>query len=292
MLDRLSLGTVQFGSAYGISNKTGKIPKEEVFKILEYAHKEGIDTLDTAYAYGDSEQIIGEFISKAGYLFNIISKLPDLKDYNILEADRFCSETLKRLRQPKIYGYLTHRFDNILMYKGLLDKLESLKQKGFVQKVGVSLYKTEELQYLLNNNIHFDIIQVPYSIFDRRFESSFGLLREKNVEIYVRSVFLQGLVFLKPYDLPKNLIKARDYIIKLQSLASEYNVSVNGLCLNFVLLNTYIDKVIIGVESLKHLKKNIKDIESIEKVRDIQDILNNLHIEDENIILPYKWSKK
>lgn len=291
MLNKLSLGTVQFGLPYGISNKGGKVSREEAFEILEYAHREGIDTLDTAHSYGESEKTIGEFISKSGRNFNIISKLPDLSSHNSKDVEKCFSETLERLKQPKIYGYMVHKFDNIFKDRSVLDGLESLKKKGLVQKIGVSIYTTEELEHLLSNNMRFDILQFPYSIFDRRFESYLRLLNENNIEVYARSVFLQGLVFLRPPDLPTDLIKAGEYITRLQNLASEHNISVNGLCLNFALLNTHIDKVIIGVESLVHLRKNIKDIESIEKVKNMRGILDNLYIKDEDIILPHKWSK-
>lgn len=291
MLDKIALGTVQFGIAYGISNKIGMVPEEEVAGILEYAHRKGINTLDTAYSYGETEKIIGEFISKSGKNFNIISKLPDLNFSDKADIEKHFFETLKKLQQQKIYGYLVHKFGNILKDKALLSKLESLKKKKLIQKIGASLYKTEELQYLLDNNMPFDMLQIPYSIFDRRFENYLGLLKKNNVEVHVRSVFLQGLVFLKPGNLPANLIDAGEYITKLQNLASGHGISISSLCLNFALLNTYIDKVIIGVDSLAHLKKNIEDTCLIEKVRNMRGVLNDLHIKDEDIILPYKWGK-
>ena len=218
---KFGLGTAQFGLDYGIADRIGKVAKEEVFKILQYAHRVGIDMLDTAYAYGESEDIIGEFISKSGKSFNIISKIPDLEKYDTSSVEKFCLETLKNLGQTKIYGYLVHKFDNLISYKKgcLREELETLKRKGLVDKVGISLYKTVELDYLLNNNISFDIVQVPYNIFDRRYNEYFSVLKEKNIEIHARSVFLQGLFFLEMDKINEKFYVARDMLERLRSIS-------------------------------------------------------------------------
>ena len=57
---RLVLGTVQFGLLYGIANQVGKVSRDEVAEILGHARAAGVDTLDTAIGYGDSEVILGE----------------------------------------------------------------------------------------------------------------------------------------------------------------------------------------------------------------------------------------
>ena len=129
MLDKIALGTAQFGMEYGLANGTGKPLKEDVFKILAYAHKKGIAMLDTAHSYGDSEETIGEFISSSGLNFDIVSKLPDLEDSGISETDACFLQSLKRLQQKRLYGYLIHAFSNIVKHKNLMSKLESFKQK-------------------------------------------------------------------------------------------------------------------------------------------------------------------
>jgi len=58
MISKIAIGTSQFGSDYGINNKSGKVEKEEVNKILDYSLDNKIDTLDTAYSYGKSEEAI------------------------------------------------------------------------------------------------------------------------------------------------------------------------------------------------------------------------------------------
>ncbi len=106
LIKKIALGTVQFGMKYGVANRFGQPSKETVFDILRLAHIEGVDTLDTAYAYGTSEEIIGEFISRFGKGFNIISKAPDMDKEG---PAKYLNESLKRLKQKKIYGYLMNQ---------------------------------------------------------------------------------------------------------------------------------------------------------------------------------------
>jgi len=285
---RLCLGTVQFGLDYGIANEGRKVEKGEVFEILKYAYNKGINNLDTAFSYGESENLIGEFINKSKLNFKVISKLPTVsKPDNEEGIKKIFYQSLTNLNRKDLYGYLIHKFDNFLKYDILWDILEDLKKRGYIKKIGFSLYSPRELEVLLDKRINFDIIQLPYSIFDRRFEKYFKLLRENNIEIYARSVFLHGLVFLKPDDLSKSLSGASKCIYKVNDLARKNDISINALCLNFALLNANVDKVIIGIDSLEHLKENIEDINLIQKVRDICDKLDSLNIEDEKILLPY-----
>ena len=69
--DKIALGTVQFGLDYGINNTRGRIPKDEAFLILSKASEAGISVLDTAAAYGQSEEVIGEYISSGNRCFDV-----------------------------------------------------------------------------------------------------------------------------------------------------------------------------------------------------------------------------
>lgn len=287
--EKIALGTVQLGLDYGIANRIGKPTREEAFDILKLAYKEGIDTLDTAYSYGESEEIIGEFISKSANTFNIVSKMPDSER---VEVDKYFQQSLKRLKQHRVYGYLVHRFGNLTMDKRLWSKLESLKQRGLVHKLGVSLYRTEELDYLLNNDIHFDMLQLPYNIFDQRFEEYLPTLKTKGIEVYVRSVFLQGLFFLEIGNFSKRFQSAKNNMEKLYQLSEEYKLPIHSLCLGFVLLNHFIDKVIIGVNSIEQLKQDISSLETLDKIKSIYSSIKSLELYDEELILPFNWSRR
>ena len=286
---KIALGTVQFGLKYGVGDRKTKIEKKEAFSILKLAYEKGIDVLDTAYAYGASEEVIGNFISQTNHGFNIVSKMPDLTGDNSSEIEDYCSCSLERLKQPMLYGYLVHRFDNIFKYKGLWERLESLKKKGMVKKIGVSLYNSEELDYLLDNNIVFDIIQLPYSVFDQRFDEYLPILKNKGVDVHARSVFLRGMCFFDLNNLVGEYKSARGAIERLRELSRDYKVSLGSLCLCFVLLNNFIDKVIIGVDSEEQLTEDLDSVSHLSDVRDIIDRLKSLKLNSADPILAYSW---
>jgi len=290
-MNKLCIGTVQFGLPYGIAGRKEKISKENAFAILNYAYNAGITTVDTARFYGESEKIIGKFKQAANRSLSIISKPPPLEtsDHNAIE--KYFYDSLNNLMVKDIYGYLIHKFSDFLEYSKTWDILEQLKKEKVVKKIGFSLYTPQQLEILLEKKITFNIIQVPYSVFDRRFENYFKILKANNVEVHVRSVFLQGLVFLDPDSLSENLIKAKNCIKRLRYLALRHNISINSICLNFALLNPNIDKVVVGVDSLDHLKENLISANSIKNVRNIYNKLDQLIVKNEDILLPYKWAK-
>ena len=292
LLSKLCLGTVQFGLDYGIANKRGKVPKEEAFGILSYARDRGIDTLDTAFSYGESEKVIGDFIAENRLKFKIISKTPELDSYSPKGVENMLFESLASLRQKSIYAYLIHRFEDFLKYEGFWPTLEEIKKRKIVKKIGFSIYRPQEIEVILDKNIDVDIIQVPYSIFDRRFEDYFDILKERGIEIYTRSAFLQGLAFLNLDELENDLEEARGHLEALEQIAAENGISKNAICLNFVLLNPLIDRVVIGVDSLNHIKENIENIIFLEKVKEIYGRLKELRIDNEEIILPQRWGKR
>ena len=286
---KLGLGTVQFGMDYGINNAKGKVLKEEVFEILEVAWNNGIDMLDTSALYGESEYVIGQFLKENDVPFEIVSKLPPC-DADDIET-RFC-ESLKKLNRDRLFGCLIHHFDSFRKNRHIWDILQKMKSQKKVEKLGFSLYYPEEAEYIIRENVEFDMVQVPFSIFDQRFSGIFEVLRERNVEIHVRSVFLQGLVFKNALTMHGIFDNFRDKLSSLHSISQDINVSISALCLNFAVLNEYIDKVIIGIDSLSNLQENINALRYQDRVGDVYNSLLNLKEGNEKIILPFNWEKQ
>jgi len=284
--EKICLGTAQFGLDYGINNTRGKIPKNEVFKILGYALQNGIVFIDTAYAYGDSEKVLGEFIKENpnGKTLKIISKIP-----NVENIDKVIEETFANLKVDKLYGYLVHNFNFFLENPPIYDILLKLKYAGKVEKIGFSLYYPEE--YYKIKDLEIDILQIPYSIFDQRFCNLFEEFKEKKIEVHARSVFLQGLIFKKPEELKGKFSKLKDKLLYINFLSKELDIPLNAIFLNFVLMNESVDKVVIGVDSLENLKENIYSLKFHKDVIKVCSKIVNLEETDEEIIIPIKWSK-
>ena len=292
IFNRLGLGTAQFGLDYGIANTSGKIKEKEASKILNFAENQGIKLLDTAKSYGKSERIIGKFLEIKKKKFKIVSKFPSLEKYSEKEIKDVFHKSLSNLKIGRIYGYLIHKFDDFIHHDSLWKALQDLKEEGVVQEIGFSIYRPEELEIILNRRIKFDLIQLPYSIFDRRFEKYFQDLKRDKIEIHTRSVFLQGLAFLEPASLKGPLKAAKTSLELLRKISQKWDIAINALCVNFPLLNQFVDKVIIGVDSLAHLRKNIEDLNLIKRIKDVNNSLDDLSIESEDVLLPYNWSKQ
>lgn len=274
---KIGLGTVQFGLDYGISNESGKTPKYEVKRILDFAKNEGIDTLDTAIAYGESERVLGEIGIEN---FEVVSKFLPESELNIPLEEQL-KKTLRSLKTENVYGYLAHRPADILDNPDHWKILNRFKEQGIVNKIGFSLNETSELEQLLDKRFVPDLLQVPFNYFDRRFEELITQLHSKGCEIHTRSTFLQGLFFKNPESLPSHFEEVKGVLQEVQVTASK----LAGSLLRFVLEKPFIDKVIVGVETKEQLFENLTDL-------GIADRLAQKDFEISNLILnPSRWPK-
>ncbi len=170
-----------------------------------------------------------------------------------------------------------------------MEILDKFKKKEKVNKIGFSLYYPEELECLIENNMKPDIIQIPYNLFDQRFNPYFPLLKREQIEVHVRSVFLQGLFFKNPQELKGIFVKIKQKLMDLVTLSGETDIPVAALCINFAIGNECIDKVILGVDNVIHFNKNMEALEYQNKVKNVYDTLLTLKEDDEDIMLPINW---
>ena len=190
--------------------------------------------------------------------------------------------SLERLKVKKLYGYLLHHFEVYRNNNAVWNEFLALKQEGLVEKIGFSLYTTDKLELLLQNDVPFDLLQVPYNIFDRQFESYFPMLKEQGVEIHVRSTFLQGLFFMSREALPEKLQPLKPYLLQLDAYAQSMKMSVAEVALNHNLQNPSIDGVLIGVDNQSQLMTNLQSICEERVALDIQ-------IQEKQLLNPVNW---
>ena len=284
---KICLGTVKYGTDYGLL-RTQKITQDQANLVLQTAYSAGLKHLDTARGYGDSEEVLGNFLNHyPQYRFIITSKLPTCYPNEV--ASIFI-ESLSRLKQNNIYGYFVHNAPHLINYPDIWNELETIKQQGKVQKIGVSVYYPEELDTLLRMNIIPEIVQLPLNIFDQRFISSIKKLSEMNIEIYARSIFLQGLLLLDLNQIPSYLSAVKPYIKKLKTLAANLQMSVAELCFGFV-KNQAISKLVIGISSPETLEKNIRLSHRPNLSTQVMQNLTQLAIDNEQILVPKNWQK-
>ncbi len=290
LLERIVIGSAQFGLNYGINNKTGKIPKDKVYEILDFTRNSGIVFVDTAQVYGDSENILGEYVRDRNASLKIISKLFDCAPE---KAELLIRESLDKLQTNRLYGILLHCFDTYAKNPMVYKKLELLKEAGLTDKIGFSLYSPRQLCKILDDKIEFDLVQIPYSIFDYRFEKYFPALRKRNVEIHVRSIFLQGLVFMKPLNLPSQLKEFSGALVSADKLSVRLGLKHHELALLFVISNGLIDKVVVGIDNLDHIKEivsTLNDYSKLEIVSCQKHLFSMLEVKNETILIPSNWN--
>ena len=285
---RLALGTAQFGLPYGIANQAGQVSWKDVSAMLQLAVLNGIDTLDTAIAYGESEVALGQAGTQG---FNVVTKLPALPD-DCLDVISWVMEqvdaSFTRLGVSSVYALLLHRPEQLLGPHGkeLYEALYALKERGKVQKVGVSIYNPLELD-ALTRLFHFDLVQAPFNIIDSRLHRTGWLqrLKDDEVEIHTRSAFLQGLLLMPEENLPSKFTPWSDLFQRWHTWQAEHHVSALQACLAFSLSFPEIDRVIVGADSINQLDQIIKASRLT-----LPDNLPDLYCEAENLINPARWS--
>jgi len=274
------LGTAQFGLHYGISNLSGQTPEEEVARILQYAWAQGVNTMDTASAYGNCEEVLGRQINNP---FHVITKFST----DISSSTALCeslNRSLKKLQEKKIYGFLAHDAESLMKNPSLWKDLLALKEKGLIGKIGYSLYTPEQLMKLIGMHMIPDIVQLPFNFFDQRFKPYLKELRSNGTEIHARSVFLQGIFFMEPDRLPSFFDEVKPVMKKLQhEMPDKKNLS--KFLLQFVFKEVNIDKLVIGVNNLNQLQQNLA----------LLSVSNSVNIEvgsiSERILMPSNWPK-
>lgn len=286
-LNRLALGTVQFGLPYGVANKIGKVSLPESKAMLEFAKNNGIDMIDTAISYGDSEQSLGVFGTDS---FRLVTKLPGMPE-NQIDIDAWVDLQLRksflRLGVDNIYGLLFHGTNQLLSQNGskLYEAILKFKENGMVKKLGVSIYSPKELESIIPH-YNFDLIQAPFNLIDRRLSSSGWLkrLKDMNVEIHTRSVFLQGLLLMKQKDIPYKFSAWNEIWLKWHSWLIGQEHSAIEACLAFPLSFPEIDRVVVGSESLSQLTQIVQALDNLS----VQN-LPYLKSDDEKLINPVNW---
>ncbi|KAF2519779.1 aldo/keto reductase [Flavobacterium salilacus subsp. salilacus] len=276
---KLGLGTVQFGINYGISNNEGITPEEEIRNILSYAWSAGVNTIDTASAYGISEEVLGRNIKNN---FRIVTKF-SLSESSLNIKDEF-ERSLQRLNVDRIYGFLAHRPLNVTDNPSIWDNLKQMKSEGLIEKIGFSFNTTEEAETVMKAGLWPDLVQVPFNYLDNRFVKIMQELKSRGCEVHVRSAFLQGLFFS---DI-NNLDPYFNDIIPLLNQLKEYKDKgvLAGMLLKYCLEKDFIDKVIIGVNTLQQLKDNLESLNVAETLPNL-----NYNITQE-ILIPSNWPKK
>jgi aryl-alcohol dehydrogenase-like predicted oxidoreductase len=285
-MNRIVLGGAQLGLPYGILNGGETLSREEVARILDTAVDRGIDSIDTAIAYGQSESIIGETSQNR---FNIISKLPPLPVdiSNVSEwVHSQVQSSLSRLKCTSLDALLLHRPQDLTGAQGaeLYAAIGSLMAEKMIHRFGVSIYSPDDLEGIIDTfEIH--VVQAPLNVFDRRILGVTDQLSALNIEVHVRSVFLQGVLIASPQDRPHRFEPWSEHFALFDEWVRSSGVSAMACCMGFALQQPGIAKLVIGATSAESLDEIMNSIPN-----SVLEVPTHLQSSVEQLIDPRFWN--
>lgn len=251
---RIGLGTAQFGLDYGISNASGQVSRDSVDRILALARMRGIRTIDTAAAYGRSEDVLASALdAETGWrVVTKTARLAEGLDAVLARARR--SATM--LSAGGLDTILVHSAADLAGPAGaaLWNALRMLKDEGIFAHIGISAYVADDPEALARQFCP-DVMQVPMSLLDQRLVAGGAVerLAALGVEVHVRSIFLQGLLFVPPGELPASLRHVAPELQNVVDLLNEAKVTPLHAAVAYALSRPGVARVLCGVTSAEEL---------------------------------------
>ena len=269
-----SLGTVQLGMNYGFGEHSGKPSEEYAHRVLSVAYENGVTNIDTANNYGDSERVIGTWLKSQGGKRPIITtkigpfnhESPEILREDIIAQTDKC---LKTLGVECIDILMAHLFEDYLKSPEVVKStFLELKESGKIKFTAISVYSYEDYFKLADSG--FDAVQLPINIFDWTQIENGGLkaIKDAGMMVFARSVFLQGIVFLKREEVDPRMDFALPYLDKVHALAREFGMTPDVLAASFVLSLPEITSLVLGCQTPEQV---ISNCELIEKARQLSD---------------------
>ena len=287
MKNEIILGSANFNQIYGITKNF--IKKKEIKRSFNLALKNNIRIIDTSPLYNKSEKIIGLLNNDK---FKIISKIPkiprNIKKKNIKKWVKLkVSNSLKNLKIKKFECLLLHNVDSLLSKNGneIYKNIKNMKTIGLTNKIGISIYDFNILDKILRK-FKFDLIQAPFNILDQRLVTTGWLkkLKKRKIKIYVRSIFLQGILLLKHNQLPEKLKKLNKNLIIWENWLKKNKFKPLQVCISFVLNQRQLDGIVVGYNNKNQLNQILK-----QKKMKSSFSIPNLNIRNRKLIDPRKW---
>lgn len=261
MSGRLILGTVQLGQIYGIANATGKPEQCEADAIVRTALRGGIKYFDTAQGYGNSEFVLKKALQHSGAsdTVHIITKLSPSLPMDVAGLRASIIQSLSCLGVKRLYCLMLHRQEQIALLDSWQGEvIEEFLLRGGSEHIGISVYTPEAALRALTHRL-ISVVQIPTSLFDRRFEAAgvFDEAFKQNKELHIRSIFLQGVMGLASEQLPSGLHGLAPALTELRQICARFDFSPLQLALGWMLQRYPHARLVFGAERSEQVQQNL-----------------------------------
>ena len=263
-VSEISLGTVELGMDYGIPAQGAhrRPSKVDAARLLNRALDLGINLIDTAQAYGESEAIIGRALKSRRGQYLLATKIGSLswEGYSGAElrkrVEASIIESLRALQTDIIDLLYIHNATPELIQRGeIVEIMERARQVGYARFVGTTTYGEAAPLAVLEDG-HFDCIQIAYNLLDQQFEERvLPLAKEKDIGVVIRSVLLKGALTYRYAHLPEELRELREAVDAVKSLCIAQSSNLPELAYRFVLGNPVVSTALVGTSRVHELQE-------------------------------------
>ena len=280
----IKIGTAQWGLDYGVTNNNGKVTEKEVEKIMKYIYKMGINELDTAKEYGQAEKVIGKYGKNR---FKISTKIK-IKDKSYQEILSDIRESKRRCNVNVLECVLIHDQENIKREssEAINEAFRIAKEEKWILKSGASIYESADAVRCMEL-LTMDRIQVPYNALDRRMiaDGTLKKLKESEVEVEGRSIFLQGILLKKVNDLPNYFKRYESTLKEWEEYVTKNKLTMIEAAIMAVRENKLIDTVVLGAETKEQIEEFIKYSKAEREKISFKSTIST----EEGLVDPRKW---
>lgn len=297
-IPQFTLGTVQLGMDYGLGEFTAKPSEDYAFEILDCAARHGVSMLDTANNYGTSETVIGRWLRSRGDTadMQVVTKIGPLDHSSsaALREDilRQTRASMENLGVSQLDVLMIHSFEDYDRDKETCREVfREMREMGWYRLSAISAYSRHDYRVLAESG--FDAVQIPLNVFDWSQIENGGIsaMADAGMLIFVRSVFLQGLVFMKPEELDPRMDFCAPYLKRYLALCREFGVSPAALAVSFALSVPGVRSVVLGVQRVEQLESNCELMEQLISLSPAQ--MDSLHAAfrgiDPRVVNPGCW---
>jgi aryl-alcohol dehydrogenase-like predicted oxidoreductase len=250
-LCKLGLGASQFPLA---ATARGRAPELEVRDMLTQVARAGLGYLDAGAATPAAEQLLGAQLPRPSAVSVLIRSVRGDRGPDAVETE--VRATLARLKLTRARAVVVQSASDLFAPSGpaLWDRLKALRDEGLVEQVGVSVYASDDPAGVARR-FKPDVIQAPASLLDQRLllDGSLIAVRGMGVEVHLRSIFLNGLLFLPPDRVPAQLKGAAGRLSRARRMIAEGRSDPLQAALGFALSRPEADAVIVGASTAAEL---------------------------------------